>query len=208
MSRRCAVCHHPERYQLETLYLSGLSLDKLADRFGVHRDAIWRHAKSHISEADISASMMGRSQIAKLAEVAAEDATSTLDSLKVLKGMLFRLIDVKARAGDETSVSKLAGPLLRTISQLGTLTGEISTLAATSTVYNITNNQTIINSAPFLELQTGLLRICAKHPEARADVVALFSELDAKFAPKPERPAPHRPMIECEAIEIEAAANA
>ena len=47
---RCAVCHHPERVRIEALRTAGVSLDKLSELFGIHRDAIWRHCERHVSD--------------------------------------------------------------------------------------------------------------------------------------------------------------
>ena len=68
----------------------------------------------------------------------------------------------------------MSRPLLDTLKALGKVTGEINTLAS-STIINVQANTTILNSAPFADLQSGLLRVCAAHPEARADVVGALS---------------------------------
>ena len=80
----------------------------------------------------------------------------------------------------------MSRPLLDTLKAIGKVTGEINSLAS-STIINVNNNTTILNSAPFADLQTGLLQVCAAHPEARADVVALFHRLDEKY---PSRASP------------------
>lgn len=86
----------------------------------------------------------------------------------------------------------MSRPLLDTLKALGKVTGEINTLAS-STIINVQANTTILNSAPFADLQSGLLRVCAAHPEARADVVALFRQLDEKYAPAPAKLIEARP---------------
>ena len=65
--RGCHVCAHPERVRIEALRVSGVSIDKLAEQFGVHRDAIWRHCNKHMSEETKASYLMGPSQIADLA---------------------------------------------------------------------------------------------------------------------------------------------
>lgn len=50
-ARRCQVCNHDEVRRIEALHTSGVSIDKLAEQFNVHRDAVWRHCKSHMTEA-------------------------------------------------------------------------------------------------------------------------------------------------------------
>jgi hypothetical protein len=52
----------------------------------------------------------------------------------------------------------------------------------------VQNNYAILNSQPFAELQSGLVEICAAHPEARADILALFRRLDEKYSSAPMPP--------------------
>ena len=67
----CQVCRHPERERIEALRASGASLDALAKKFHVHRDAIWRHWKDHVS-ADLKIQYLaGPAEIAALSERAA-----------------------------------------------------------------------------------------------------------------------------------------
>jgi phage terminase large subunit-like protein len=49
-SSRCQVCRHDERWRIELLRAGGASLDSLAEKFGVHRDAIFRHWRDHVSD--------------------------------------------------------------------------------------------------------------------------------------------------------------
>ncbi|GLR91362.1 hypothetical protein [Bradyrhizobium iriomotense] len=48
-NHRCQVCRHPERWRVELLRAGGASLDALADKFSLDRDAIWRHWTKHVS---------------------------------------------------------------------------------------------------------------------------------------------------------------
>ena len=102
--------------------------------------------------------------------------------------------DRVAQKNDHNAVAIVSGRLLETLKAIGQITGEIGDLAAKTTI-NIQQNTTIINSAPFTELQAGLLRITAQHPEARKAIVALFLDLDRKYSgPSPV------PMIEGQAM--------
>jgi hypothetical protein len=47
---RCAVCKHPDRPRIEALHCAGVSLDRLAERFELRRDAIWRHMGRHVTD--------------------------------------------------------------------------------------------------------------------------------------------------------------
>src|SRR5215831_8940476 len=46
---RCTICNHPARPQIDLATATGLSKRAVARRFGVSRDALWRHAQAHLT---------------------------------------------------------------------------------------------------------------------------------------------------------------
>jgi hypothetical protein len=177
---RCAICKHAERSRIEALHCAGVSLERLAEKFDVHKDAVWRHMQRHVTEERKASYLIGPAKIAALAEVAAEESESILDYLNILRSSLFALLDKRAAEGDHYAVSMLSSRATEVLREIGKLTGQISNFA-NNTVINVQNNTTILNSPPFADLQGGLLRVCAAHPEARADIIALFHDLDRKY---------------------------
>ena len=172
------------------LHCAGISLDKIAAKFDVHRDAIWRHVQRHMSDEQRATYLVGPARIAELREVAAAENESVLDYLGIMRSALVAQLDKLSKAGDHQGVAAISTPLLNCLKALGKITGEISALA--STQINIQNNTTIMSGAAFTDLQQGLVELCARHPEARADVVALIRRLDEKHAAKPLAAPPMR----------------
>lgn len=78
-NHRCQVCRHPERWRVELLRAGGASLDALADKFGLDRDAIWRHWSKHVPDETKATYLCGPAQSAELAEKAASEGDSVLD---------------------------------------------------------------------------------------------------------------------------------
>jgi hypothetical protein len=192
----CAVCRHPERERIEALRASGASLDSLARKFKVHRDAIWRHHKDHLSADLKTAYLAGPATIAELKERAVAEGGSILDYLGILRSVLMGAITASAEAQSAFTLAALSGRLVEVLKEIGKLTGEIERLNPS---VNVTTNIAILASPQFVELQTGLLMIARQHPGARADIIALLRGLDAKAeAPKPAGPV----IIECEAINL------
>lgn len=189
-TKRCAICRHPERSRIESLHCADVSLDKLAAQFNVHRDAIWRHMTRHVSDERKASYLVGAGKIARLAEIAAEESESVLDYFGILRSALFGMFDKLAEKGDHAGAAAVSARLLDVLKEIGRATGQLSQIAASTTI-NINNQHVIINSAPFVDLQSGLLDVCARHPEARAEIVALFRRLDEKYTPSP--PSPHSP---------------
>jgi len=52
MTRKCTICSHPERNEIDMLLLSGTSsLRDIADQFGISKSSLERHkSQGHISE--------------------------------------------------------------------------------------------------------------------------------------------------------------
>jgi hypothetical protein len=178
--RLCAVCKHPERARIEALLAAGISLDKLSAKFGPHRDALHRHWHRHVDAEAKTTLLIGPGKLQALAEVVAEEGGSTLDHLRILRGVLFGALERKARDRDDGALPSISNQILKELRAIGTLTGEISSIANTITINH--NNLTVISSEPFSDMRDGLLRLCAKHPDARGDIVALLKGLDEKYA--------------------------
>ncbi|MGD0183767.1 MAG: hypothetical protein ABSC25_00790 [Roseiarcus sp.] len=194
----CAVCRHPERERIEALRASGASLDSLARKFKLHRDAIWRHWKDHVS-ADLKMQYLaGPATIAELKERAAKEGGSILDHLSILRSILMGAITASAEAQSAFTLSALSGRLVEVLREIGKITGEIERL---NPGINVTTNIAVFNDPKFLELQSGLLAIARTHPGARPDIITLLRGLDSRPAmPKPNGATP--PMIECEAEHV------
>jgi hypothetical protein len=177
----CKVCHHKERTRIEALRVAGVSIDKLGEMFSIHRDAIWRHCTKHMRDEARATYLLGPAKIADLAVHAANESRSIVDYLAITRSILVNQMDREAQLNKPYAVERLAGRLVEVLRELGHATGEVHKLAGT--VINIQNNHTqILNSQPFIELQRGLLQVCAAHPEARADIISLFRSLDDQHA--------------------------
>jgi hypothetical protein len=181
-SNRCQVCRHEHRWRIELLRAAGASLDSLAAKFGVERDAIWRHWTNHVSDEARASYLIGPADMEKLAEKAAETGDSVLDYLKICRGALLAQLASMQVAGDSRNVAYVTGQLVRTLETIARISGELGALATT---YNITtNNVAVLSEHPaFAKLQATLLRALGPHPGARADVVAALRQLDDANAP-------------------------
>lgn len=175
---RCTVCHHPERWRIELLRAGGASLDSLGEKFGVHRDAVYRHWHRHVP-AELKASYLaGPSQLSKLAEKAAEQGTSVLDNLHAMRVVLMGQMASCAEASDSRGVAYVAGRLTSVLETIARVSGELGDMARSVTVNNITNVAVLNEHPAFLRVQATLLRALAPYPEARAAVVAALRGAD------------------------------
>jgi hypothetical protein len=175
----CAVCRHPERARIEALRASGASLESLAKKFRIHKDAVWRHWRDHVSADLKTAYLAGPATIAELKERAAEEGGSILDYLGILRSVLMGAITASAEAQSAFTLATLSGRLVEVLKEIGKLTGEIERL---NPGVNVTTNIAIMSDPRMIELQSGLLTIARTHPAARGDIIALLRGLDARPA--------------------------
>jgi hypothetical protein len=184
MPRKCQVCRHEHRWRIELLRAAGASLDSLAAKFKVERDAIWRHWTNHVSDEAKASYLIGPADMEMLAQKAAAEGDSVLDYLKICRGALLAQLASMQIAGDSRNVAYVTGQLVRTLETIAKCTGELGDLARSAT-YNITtNNVAVLSEHPaFAKLQATMLRALADHPAARQAVVAALRSLDAENAP-------------------------
>jgi hypothetical protein len=167
---------HPERERIEALRAGGATLDSLASRFHVHRDAVHRHMR-HVPQDRIANYLAGVATIAELRERAAAENGSVLDYLASLRSLLMGAIVRRAEAQSASSLMMLSGRMIQVLEAIGKLTGEIE---RNNPSIAITNNVAITMSDPkMVALQSGLLSIGRAHPAARSEIVALLRALDA-----------------------------
>jgi hypothetical protein len=180
-NNRCQVCRHSERWRLELLRAGGATLDSLAVKFGLHRDAIHRHWRDHVSPEMKASYLCGPAQLAELAEKAAAEGDSVLDHLRMIRTVLTGQLAAMTEAGDGRGAAYVAGRLTATLETMARITGEIGELARNT--ININGNVAIVNSPEFAKVQAIMLRALAPFPDARGAVVSALRSMDADDAP-------------------------
>jgi hypothetical protein len=196
----CTLCKHPDRARIELLRVGGASIDALAEKFSIHRDAIWRHCRNHVTPERKSELLAGPVKLSELSNRVADESMSLLDELKIVKGVLFQAFLTRGEAGDSYGVSVTASRLLEAMRDHGKLTGELKTIASGLTINQNTLN--VFGDPSFLRLQEGLLLLTRKHPQIRDDVVDLLNNMEPATTPAMPNGSKYSsaPMIECEAI--------
>ena len=115
MSRKCSICNHDRRQEIEYALLRGESHRAVAQQFTVPRGAVPRHLK-HVSTA--------LTQARKLGEV--EDDKSILTQLRELILEVEQLITRADRAGDYRTVLVALREKTRLLELKARLTGELN----------------------------------------------------------------------------------
>jgi hypothetical protein len=186
----CQICKHPERTRIELMRASGVSLDLIAAKFSVQRDAVNRHWHKHVSDEAKVTYLAGMVDFERLAQKAAEEGDSVLDYLKLCRTSLLAQLAVMNEAGVAKGVVAVTAQLTRTLEAIARVTGELSTLANNTININTTNNVAVLSEHPmFVRLQSAILTALAPHPDARRDVIAALNALDDSPLQAPSLPA-------------------
>lgn len=160
---------------------AGASLDSIAAKYSIGRDALWRHMAKHVSE-DLKAQYIVDVPVKELAARASAEGLSVLDYLAIVRGVLLQEFQLAAGVHDKHATASLAGRLTEVLREVGRITGEIMRSPA---VQNINNSINITNSPIFIDLQQMLIKRLAGHPQALAAVIEGLRELESRSAPRP-----------------------
>src|SRR5215472_543685 len=121
----CTICRHPDRPQIDLAVAVGCPQTQVALRYEVSSDALWRHAKSHLSpevKAALATKILARE--GDMRRVLLEEGAGIVDALKAVRGPLFGLYLAAIDVGDSNSAAKLAGRLHESLSLSAKVTGE------------------------------------------------------------------------------------
>ena len=181
-STACTICKHPNRALIEQTRVAGASLDSIAGRYGVSRDALHRHCKNHLSD-DMRSEYLAAVPLRELAEKAAAEGLTVLQYLSLIRGILVQQLQLASSVNDRNGVANISRVLNDTLGKIAQITGEMGSIAARN--INITTNNLVLHEHPeFVRLRNGLLRALGPFPEAREAVVAVLLELDGNSPPR------------------------
>src|SRR5215472_19089517 len=165
---RCKCCGHAQRPAIDLAIACGVSKRLISERHKISLAAVHRHAAAHLTpevRAALATKLLQRE--GDMRRVLLEEGSNVVEALKAVRGPLFGLFLAAVDVGDSKSAAGLAGRLHESLALSAKVTGELTPHAAVS----ITN---VLLSPDFMRLRAELLRVLARHPEARAEVAAVF----------------------------------
>jgi hypothetical protein len=195
---RCTICNHPARPQIDLAIATGVAKRAVAERFGVSRDAVWRHGQTHLTaemRAALATKLLQREGDTR--RILLEEGAGVSEALKAIRGPLFGLFLAAVDTGDNRAATAVSGRLHENLALVAKLTGELVPHAGTT----ITN---ILLSPDFQRLRAELMRVLARYPEAQAEIAAVFRQAGLRAAT--EMGASAGKMIEAVPVEVEHAA--
>lgn len=125
----CTVCRHLSREQIDARIIQGIGMDTISVEFGVHRDAVMRHRRNHLSPAlqalrgevveakgqallDRVERQIGRIERVAIAGEKQGSARVVLDATREMRGMLELLgkVSGELKDGPQVAVNLIASP--------------------------------------------------------------------------------------------------
>ena len=174
IKRPCAVCQHPQRGRIDYLLVTadgrnGTGRRLLGEKFGVSPNALYRHAKVHISEEYRQAILAGPfASEEALRELAAEEGQSVLVNFRaVFNGHRLRWLNALER-GDDVEMVRHGRAMTEMLWKIGQLTREIAPNAHTAI------QQNIFMTPDFYNFERRAIRVLRRHPEALEDWIDEF----------------------------------
>jgi hypothetical protein len=168
--KKCTICVHPDRPQIDLAVATGLSMRVIAERFKVSRDAVWRHRQSHLSvEIRAALALKLLKKEGDTRQILLTEGANVAEALAAVRAPLFGLFLRAADIQDSRAAAQLAGRLHESLALSAKITGELAPHASV----NVTN---LVLSIDYQRLRSELLRILARYPEARQEVAAAFRQ--------------------------------
>ncbi len=142
----------------------GARLRATARKHAISYDALWRHWRKHLTQADKDRKRFGDAPTHKLRGMVAEESISVLKDLNYARHSILEALN--ATPPEDARVR-------------GQISGELS---KSPLVQHQTNNF-FLTDPNFAAFQTDLARALGRYPEALAAVVELFEKLEQSEAP-------------------------
>lgn len=158
MPRRCTVCDHPQREEIDRQLVCGQAYRKIADQFSLSFGSIARHKESHIPDALVKAQDAG--------EVAQAD--DLLGQVKALQDEAQSILTEARAAGDlKTSLMGIS----RALSCLELLFKVEGRLQDQQSV-TVSVNMDIYHSPEWVRVGRMLAEVLAPYPDLRGEIAA------------------------------------
>jgi len=162
MPRRCTVCAHPERAEIDrTLATGNVPFSRIASRYGVHEAAIRRHSADHLPAVMAEAAQ---------AELVAHGA-SLLDQVTSLHRRALGLLQRAEVAGDFRAAMAGIREARGCIELLARLEGQLRDREAATV--------NVLVAPDYLRLRGAILAALHEHPEAAQKVASALAGAEA-----------------------------
>jgi hypothetical protein len=172
----CQVCKSPARHQIEIGLANGMSFKALGHKFGIHHDAIGRHAHVHLTAQMRAAILVAQAPSAvDLEQLRKSESEGLLSSLVVQRARLLTCVDLALGLGDVGAAVSAEKGITAALSMSAKLLGMLTTTIDV-------RHTSLLVSPDYLKLRQVLVQALRSHPEALRDVSAALHRLESDAA--------------------------
>jgi hypothetical protein len=173
---KCTVCTSDHRHRIEVGLVSGCSARFLADKFGLSKDALHRHAANHLTP-QIRAGILAARKPSEvdLEALRADESAGILSQLVTQRARLLSHGDEAAKIGDVRACVSVETAITANLQLVAKLLGQLVQ------VHDVRTTNLLI-SADYLKLRSALVGALRPFPAARAAVVAVIQKLESDAA--------------------------
>ena len=166
----CQVCKNPHRAEIEQGLANGTACRYLANKYELHKQAVWRHGKHHMTaEQKQRLKFTGKTDPVDVERLRVEAGESLLTHLVVTQGYCYRIMDDAEKYGAIADRAKAASAMHANITLAGKLVGELKT---GTTINNL------ILTPEYHQTRLGIVRALQPFPKARDAVVAFLRSME------------------------------
>jgi hypothetical protein len=175
MARRCTICHHPDRAEIEKALVQSEPFRDVAERFGTSASALHRHKNSHLpahlAKAYEAGQVVQATEVAQEAEAhKARDLGSAIDVAVQLRAINAACLEIlqKSRADGKHSISLGAVDRIhRQLELQAKLLGELQDSGPTVNV---------LIAPEWHQVRVNVLQALTPFPEARSAVAKVLQD--------------------------------
>jgi hypothetical protein len=180
--RRSTIIGHPDQARIERDLALGRPLQRIARKYGVSKDAAWRHKKNLPPQ--LKAALAGHALAPEqdLDKIRVTESEGLLANLAAQRARLLLSQDAALEAEQFGLVAQLAGGIHRNLELVGKYLGEFAQHSIHTTI-------SLLVTPEYLELRSALLRALGPHPEAKRAVAAVLHNIETTAAQRPARQA-------------------
>lgn len=187
---KCDCCGSDHRAAIDIAIVAGVGYRVIAERFGVGRGSVSRHAKAHLTEAQRAALLTARKPTEIDSEQLAEtERASLLGHVVAQRARLLADADTARQLGDITAAIRaetaVGASLVTAAKMVGRLTQTIDV-----------RHSHVLLSEDYLRLRQAIVAALRPHPAAMRDVAAALQRLESDAAKQINLPKPAAAVIE------------
>jgi hypothetical protein len=186
----CSICNHPKRHQLEIGLTYKVPKPALARRFGVSTDALFRHARNHLSP-QVKAAILGgdKRSAVDLEALQISESEGLLSQLVVQRARLQQHSDLALELGDIKAAVAVENAITTNLTLVAKLLGQL-------VQHHEVRRTSILISADYLQLRSALLKALRPYPEAARAVGHALHALESAAAEDITAAGKSSPVIE------------